>query len=86
MPNNEPKIIIVKEPYASKLREALLKADQEAKEYKARYEYLKAKGYFKNVRIEALEAMPFEIAPVTKRGNFMTRTMDFLPRMTLHVR
>lgn len=80
MSNNEPKIIIVKEPYASKLREALFNAEQEAKEYRTLYEYLKAKGCFNNVR------MPFEIVPVTKRDNFMTRTMDFLPRMTLHVR
>lgn len=83
MSNNEPKIIVIKEPYASKLREALFNAEQEAKEYRAQYEYLKAKGYFKNVR---LEAMPFNIVPVTGRDNFMTRTRDFLSRMTLHVR
>lgn len=81
MSNNEPKIIIIKEPYASKLREALFNAEQEAKEYRTQYEYLKAKGYFKNVR------MPFGIVPVTKReGNFMARTRDFLLGMTLHVR
>ena len=80
MSNNEPKIIIIKEPYASKLREALLNAEQEANEYRAQYEYLKAKGYFNNV------IMPFEIAPVAKQDNFMARMRDFLVGMTLHVR
>ncbi len=83
MSNNEPKIIIVKEPYASKLREALFNAEQEANEYRAQYEYLKAKGYFNNIR---LEAMPFDIAPVAKQDNFMARMRDFLVGMTLHVR
>lgn len=83
MSNNEPKIIIIKEPYASKLREALLNAEQEANEYRLRYEYLKAKGCFNNVKFDA---MPIGIAPVAKRDNFMTRTRNFLPHMTLHVR
>ena len=73
-------IIIVQEPYASKIREALRNADREARE---RYEYLKAKGYFKNIR---LQGMPFEIVPVTKQDNFMTRMRDFLVGMTLQVK
>ena len=73
-------IIIVQEPYASQMREAIRNAERDAR---AHYEDLKAKGYFDKF---VVQDMPFNVVEVVKSSGFMGRTRDLLGKMTLHVR